>query len=47
MQASSPFENQYELKFLIDESHCLGLFVLTNTVHLFKNANDNVNMFDC
>ena len=37
-----------ELKYLIDEAHRLGLFVLMDIVHSHasKNTNDGINMFD-
>ena len=48
MQASSRFGTPDELKYLIDEAHRLGLFVLMDIVHSHasKNTNDGINMFD-
>ena len=48
VQASSRFGTPDELKFLIDEAHRLGLFVLMDIVHSHasKNTNDGINMFD-
>ena len=47
-QASSRFGTPDELKYLIDEAHRLGLFVLMDIVHSHasKNTNDGINMFD-
>ncbi|CAL5225794.1 g8569 [Coccomyxa viridis] len=46
--ASSRFGTPDELKYLIDEAHRLGLFVLMDIVHSHasKNTNDGINMFD-
>ena len=48
VQASSRFGTPDELKYLIDEAHRLGLFVLMDIVHSHasKNTNDGINMFD-
>lgn len=48
LQASSRCGTPDELKFMIDEAHRLGLFVLMDIVHSHasKNTNDGINMFD-